>query len=204
MSDPKVVKYVLNTNAKNYTREIPGSISTLYWVLGQSSLLAMTGKKHKKHKSVINKAFKNEQLIKINNITIDCGNRLIEHWKKLTTTENGSYVIVDINQYMKNISLDIIGLLVLGIDFDCVAKDKCNLAKEMQKVISMQCWIHSIVACLMSILNPRLSRIFNTQRLVSGACEMRKYLKKFVNDNFNSTMQLRPGILDFLVGHKFE
>lgn len=200
VSDPKLVNYVLVTNAKNYTRGSVGLVSSVFWILGKSSLLTMCGKNHKKHKSIINRAIKNEGATKITDITVECANRLIIHWNKLMLDEKRADINIDIHKYMNNISVNIIGLFVLGIDFDCI-RNKCYIAKEILKLTEVQRWTTlSIIVPLFSMINPYLSRIFNTQRFVSGAYGMRKYLKNFINTKSKMVTNNSVCIADFLIG----
>lgn len=188
------------TNGKNYTRGYGGLVSTVFWVFGKSSLLTMFGKNHKKHKTIINRIIKNEQLINITDITAECTSRLIQHWKKLMLDEHVSNVTVDIYEHMKSVTLNITGLLVLGKNFDCIT-NKCYIVKEIENLLGMQRWTVSMAANVFEIINPHLSRIFNTQRLFSGAYGVRKYLKNFIKaktDN-NTAANNFTCISDFLI-----
>lgn len=198
------MKYVLVTNAKNYTRgNAGGLIVTVFCIVGKSSLLSMSGKDHKKHRSLINRAIKNDQLIQITDITVECANRLIDHWKALMFNEKRCDITVDIHKCMKNISVNITGLFVLGIDFDFITNE-CNIVKkQIDKLIDMQRWIFSIAAPLFGMINPYLSRIFNTQRLIGGAYGIRKYLKSYINSKSKMVTNNSTCIADFLIGCKF-
>lgn len=203
ISNPKLVKYVLVTNAKNYTRgttEQP--LETVLWIFGKSNLLSICGKKHKNHKSIINKAIKNESLKKLTGTFVDCANRLTDHWKKLIAAENESHITVDIRKYMNNVSLDIIGLLLFGIDYDCIT-NKCRFAEEIQKLIIGQRMLQSFLArCFAVFVNPSLSKIFNTQKLLPGACGTRNYIKKFVSDKSEMMRNSERCISDYLIERK--
>ena len=115
VTEPKLVKRVLSTNARNYTK--PGFIQQrLSRILG-TGLLTTEGAEHTRHRTGISPAFHWTKLQAFVPEFSRCAMKLADLWDRAVETGNGQLHIDNIHEPLSQLTLDILGLTAFGYDF---------------------------------------------------------------------------------------
>lgn len=140
-------QHVLSTNSKYERGKFPGA-EDLFLGVGENGLIVANGEVHKKLRKLASPAFKLSNIKKVMPIIELCGERMIKLFRKLCdehsldNKENTNEV--DIKELLSKTTLDVIGLMAFGHDFEesCSFKTDtfgCKLRKWLNIKISMFC-----------------------------------------------------------------
>jgi cytochrome P450 len=110
INDPDYIKYVLQDNHKNYSKETRGFI-TLRQFLGMG-LLTADGDTWLRHRRIAQPAFHRQKIVELSNTMVRCAQDTAKAWEKLAQTGKA----VDISEEMMQLTLRIIGETMLSTD----------------------------------------------------------------------------------------
>lgn len=115
LTDPKLVRFVLQTNQKLYIKNL--MYNQLKLLLGQG-LVTSEGKLWKQQRKLIQPSFHKQYINNLFDGMLQCTNGMISDWK--TEADNGGKI--DFAVEMNKITLQIIGKTMLSADFRTEAK----------------------------------------------------------------------------------
>lgn len=115
LSDPELVRDVLQTNQKYYIKNL--MYNQLKLLLGQG-LVTSEGKLWKKQRKLIQPSFHKHYINNLFNEMLNCTNEMITDWKAEATQDGKINVAVEMNK----ITLQIIGKTMLSADFKTESK----------------------------------------------------------------------------------
>lgn len=131
VSDPAWITHVLVTNAKNYSRENYAGVEFVRKVVGESSLILISGEDHKRLRRFASPAFKPSLLKSFVSVYVLCANRLVNTWKAMCRVES----TVNIRSGLINTTIDVIGLSAFGYDFHSFDSDETQYSKAMKIIM---------------------------------------------------------------------
>ena len=103
LSDPELIRYVLQTNQKSYTKHSVYDILKI--VLGRG-LVTSEGPLWKRQRKMIQPSFHKKAINGFFDTMVDCSNEMISEWKtKIKTNDT-----LDFSEEMSSVTLHIIGL----------------------------------------------------------------------------------------------
>lgn len=142
LTDPKLVRCVLQTNQKQYKKS--SQYESLKLILGEG-LVTSEGEMWKKQRKLIQPVFHKEYIFSLFSDMLACTNEMIGEWKENLKSET----VIDMSEEMMKITLQIIGKTMLSVDVKSEAKSVDvslsylikEVNKKTMKAINLPLWV---------------------------------------------------------------
>lgn len=132
ISDHHWIRYILVSNAKNFNRGGKThwkQLSGLRLMVGEASLVMVSGIIHRRLRKLANPAFRQTLLTEFVGTFRDVSERLFDRWDRLLSAkQSGQDAIIYVREDFSKLTLDIIGLTAFGHDFNSLTCDTAESA----------------------------------------------------------------------------
>jgi cytochrome P450 len=136
VSDADALKRVMVTGVSNYIR--PAYVQMLLGDLLGHGLLLSEGEQHDRQRKIVSEAFHFENLKNLSFEFSRQAEKLVDVWmRKLSDMPAGSALEIDAIQATHALTLDIIGLIGFGYDFDACNDAKTELGDAYKDMLSI-------------------------------------------------------------------
>ncbi|KAJ7203143.1 cytochrome P450 [Mycena pura] len=116
LCDPKAIAHVLALDSWKY-RHSPIAIKQLSLLTGPTSLLSTLGEAHNRQRKILNPVFAPRAVRAYSACMYDSAYKVFAAWEAQLQSSSEEEIIVDISEWMNNVSFDIIGLAAFSHEF---------------------------------------------------------------------------------------
>ena len=188
LTDPKLVRYVLQTNQKQYKKS--SQYESLKLIIGEG-LVTSEAEMWKKQRKLIQPVFHREYIHSLFGDMLHSTNEMISEWKEKLKTDSD----IDMSEEMMKITLQIIGKTMLSVDVKAEAKavdvSLSYLLREVNKktmqAINLPLWVPV----------PSNFKFKKEMKVLDGI------IYKIINERRKTAAQ-KGDLLDILMASKYE
>lgn len=135
VADPDIMKHILVTNCKNYVKP-PSRLRLMKMIFG-NGLVMSEGSTHASHKRFLSPSFNNSSIKKVVSVFMQRSKKLIDHWtKQIEKVSTEEFVEISVQASIGNTTLDIIGEIAFGYDFNSLANPDLRVTQAFQRILT--------------------------------------------------------------------
>ncbi|KAJ6626458.1 cytochrome P450 [Mycena sp. CBHHK59/15] len=128
--DPKAIAHVYALDSWKYCHT-PLARQQLSSLTGPNSLLIALGEAHSRQRKILNPVFGSAALKTYSSIMYDSAYKVFTAWESELQASTANEIIVDISEWINNVSFDVIGLAAFSHDFKSLDGEKSSVATAL-------------------------------------------------------------------------
>ncbi|KAK2169103.1 hypothetical protein LSH36_12g13076 [Paralvinella palmiformis] len=135
VADPDIMKHILVTNCKNYIKP-PSRLRLMRMIFG-NGLVMSEGSIHASHKRFLSPSFNNNSIKKMISVFVKRSKKLVDEWtKQIEKDSSEQYAEIDAQATLSNTTLDIIGEIAFGYDFNSLENPDLEVTQAFQRILT--------------------------------------------------------------------
>lgn len=154
-------------------------------------LVVQEGNKHKKNRKSFVQVFNQRQVDKLKPILSSKASQIVQHVSQNCVSDNkkgGKFATINVNEFAKLISLDVMGIIALGIDFNSILGQNLEIFDIFQTLFSSNehkkshfMWHNSAPPSLVTMFPSKIDRQMET-----AYKQLRKSLEQLIPEKLAS------------------
>ncbi|KAJ7662013.1 cytochrome P450 [Mycena polygramma] len=133
LCDPKAIGHLYALDSWKYSHSQIAKMQ-LSSLTGPTSLLIILGEEHSRQRKILSPVFATAALKTYSSIMYDSGYKVVSAWESQLQASGADEVIVDISEWINNVSFDVIGLAAFSHDFKSLDGEKSAVANALTAV----------------------------------------------------------------------